>query len=123
MKNILVVDDNEDCLSLVKILLESEGMTAECAESGEDALRELSAKAFHLMVTDLNLPGIDGFAIVQQAMEIAPGMPIIMMTGETSPDITRLAVELGIVKVIFKPFTSHEMVTTIRDVLKTWTKL
>lgn len=114
MKNILLVDDNQDCLRLVKNLLEIEGMTVQSAESGEEALCELREKTFYLMITDLNLPGLDGFALAQKALEIAPCMPVIMITGSIAPGIPRLAEEAGIAKVLFKPFHPNEILAAIR---------
>lgn len=113
----MVVDDDQDCLRLVKNLLEIEGMTVLSAESGEDALCELREKTFYLMITDLNLPGLDGFALAQKALEIAPRMPVIMVTGSILPGIPRLAKEAGIAKVLFKPFHPNEILAAIREVV------
>ncbi len=116
--DILLVDDNQDCLELVKKVLENKGMTVHCVENGEIALCELRENTFYLMITDLSLPGLDGFALAQKALKIAPGMPVIMITGEKSPGITRLAEEIGIVKVLFKPFYPNEMLTTVREAVE-----
>ena len=117
MKNILLVDDNQDCLRLVKNLLEIEGMTVQSAESGEEALCELREKTFYLMITDLNLPGLDGFALAQKALEIAPGMPVIMVTGSIAPGIPRLAEAAGIATVLYKPFHPNEILAAVRNVV------
>lgn len=116
MKSVLLTDDDPDCQGIVKSLLENEGMTVQCAESGEEALGELRERTFDLLITDLNLPGLDGFGLSKKALEIAPYTPVIMITGDISPGIPRLAEEIGIKKVLFKPFNPTEILAAIRDV-------
>ena len=113
---ILVVDDDCDILSLVKQILVMEGMTAICATNAEDALRKLAEKTFHLMITDRNMPGLDGFALARKASLSAPLMPIVMMTGDLSPEIPRLAGEVGITKVLVKPIHVEVFLEVIRAV-------
>ena len=115
MQEILVVDDDRDNLVLVRHLLEYEGMTVYCVSSGEEALREIKKRSFLLMITDLNMPGLDGFELAKKTLEIAPHMPIIMSTGDMSPGIPLLAAEAGIVKVLAKPFRMDEMLEVVRE--------
>jgi DNA-binding response OmpR family regulator len=76
-------------------------------------------KNFSLMITDLCMPGMDGFELTRKVLEIAPQMPVIMDTGSISPKIIRLAKEIGISEVLAKPFHLKEMLNTIREVLRT----
>jgi response regulator receiver domain-containing protein len=78
MQEILVVDDDRQNLGLVRHLLENEQMTVQCATSGEEALRKLEKNTFDLMITDLNMPGLDGFELARKAAVIAPHMPIVV---------------------------------------------
>jgi CheY-like chemotaxis protein len=117
MEDILVVDDDRIILEVVKRILEREGIGALCVESGEEALEKLNERAFSLMITDLNMPGLDGLELSRIGLEIAPQMPIIMDTGSISPRITRLAKEIGISKVLSKPFLPKVLLETIRDVM------
>ena len=116
MEDILVVDDNRIMLELLKRILEREGFVAHCVESGEEALERIKERAFCLMITDFNMPGLDGLELARKGLEIAPQMPIIMDTGGISPKITRLANEIGISKVLTKPFLPNELLNAIRDV-------
>lgn len=113
MQEILLVDDDLGILHTSRDLLELEGMAVRCAESGKQALLELKEKSFHLMITDLNMPGMNGLELARKAAAIAPGMPIIMMTGDIPPEISRLA-EASIAAVITKPCYPIEMLETIR---------
>ena len=114
MKDILVVDDDRIVLGLVKRILEREGFVAHCVESGEEALEQIKEKTFSLMITDLNMPGLDGLELARKGLEIAPQMPIIMDTGRISPKIIRQANEIGIAKVLAKPFLLKELLQTMR---------
>jgi CheY-like chemotaxis protein len=119
MEDILVVDDDRLILEVVKLILEREGIVTHCVESGEEALEKLNERTFSLMITDLNMPGMDGLELARIGMEIAPQMPIIMDTGSISPKITRLAKEIGISKILSKPFLPIVLLETIRDVMGT----
>jgi len=116
MEDILVVDDDNIMLELVKHILEREGIAVHCAASGEEALEQIKVKTFSLMITDLNMPGLDGLELARKGLEIAPQMPIIMDTGDISPKIIRQAKEIGISKVLAKPFLLKELLETIREV-------
>ena len=114
MQEILVVDDDCDNLSLIRQILEMSDITVVCAANAEDALLNLTGKTFHLMITDRNMPGLDGFALALKASVLAPLMPIIMMTGDISPEVPRLAKESGISTVLGKPFRPERILEAIR---------
>jgi CheY-like chemotaxis protein len=116
MKDILVVDDDSIMLGVIKRVLEREGFAAHCVASGEEAIAQIKERSFSLMITDFNMPGLNGLELARKGLEIAPQMPIIMNTGGISPLITRLAKEIGIVKVLAKPFLLTELLNTICDV-------
>ena len=116
MEGILVVDDERSNLDLIKHLLEEEGIKVQCAECGEEAIRMMKEKAFLLMITDLNMPGINGLELARKARIIAPHMPIIMNSGEMSPHIEHLAVAAGVTMVLAKPFRATEMLELVGKV-------
>jgi two-component system, cell cycle response regulator CpdR len=117
MEDILVVDDDNIMLQLIKRILEHEGIVAHCVESGEEALEKITERTFSLMITDFNMPGLDGLELSRKGLEIAPEMSIIMNTSGISPKITLQANEIGISKVLTKPFHLNELLNAIRDVL------
>jgi two-component system, cell cycle response regulator CpdR len=117
MEDILVVDDDKIMLEAVKRILEREGIVAHCVASGEEALEKMKERTFSLMITDLNMSGLDGLELARKGLAIAPQMPIIMDTGAISPKIIRLAKEIGIAKVFGKPFIVKELLETIREVI------
>jgi two-component system cell cycle response regulator CpdR len=119
MKDILVVDDDSLLLGVIKRILEREGFAAHCVESGEEAIAQIKERTFSLMITDFNMPGLNGLELARKGLEIAPQMPIIMNTGRISPIIIRLAKEIGIAKVLAKPFQLAELLKTISDAIGT----
>ena len=119
MEDILVVDDDRIILEVVRRILEREGFVAHCVASGEEAIKQIKERTFSLMITDFNMPGLNGLELARKGLELAPQMPIIMDTGGLSPNITLMAKEIGIAKVLAKPFLPAELLKSIREVIGT----
>lgn len=119
-EKILVVDDEEDLLELVKYNLEREGFQITCAESGEKALRSTRHEHPDLIVLDLMLPGIDGLEVARRLKQDqkTAGIPIVMLTakGEEVDIVTGL--ELGADDYITKPFSPRVLIARIKAVLR-----
>ena len=119
-EKILVVDDEEDILELVKYNLEREGFQITCAESGEKALKSTRHERPDLIVLDLMLPGIDGLEVARQLKQDlkTAGIPIVMLTakGEEADIVTGL--ELGADDYITKPFSPRVLIARIKAVLR-----
>ena len=115
-ERILVVDDEEDILELVRYNLAREGYHVAGALSGEDALRKARSQAFDLIVLDLMLPGIDGLEVTKilKANEKTRHIPIVMLTakGEEADIVTGL--ELGADDYITKPFSPRVLIARVR---------
>lgn len=119
-EKILVVDDEEDILELVRYNLSREGYKVICAASGEEGLMGAKAENPDLIVLDLMLPGMDGLDVTRRMKEndSTRKIPIIMLTakGEESDIVTGL--ELGAEDYITKPFSTKVLVARIRAVLR-----
>lgn len=85
---ILVVDDEPDILFFVVHALQCMGMTVACAGNGEQALSLLATRPFAVMLTDLNMPGINGPELARQARGLQPLLTIILGTGHLSRGYT-----------------------------------
>ena len=70
------------------------------------------------MITDLNIPGLDGLELSRKALLIAPYMVIVMCTGDITPEISYIAAEIGIMKVLAKPFNPDDMLEMVREVVR-----
>lgn len=117
---ILVVEDEEDILELVRYNLSKEGYTVETVTSGEDALKSASAAPPDLVLLDHMLPGLDGIEVCRaiKADLKTRGVPIIMMTakGEESDIISGL--EVGADDYVVKPFSPKVLIARVRAVLR-----
>lgn len=117
---ILVVDDEEDILELVRFNLDKENYDIVCAESGEKALELAGQDSFDLIVLDLMLPGLDGLEVTQKlkSSPTAKSIPIVMLTakGEEADIVSGL--ELGADDYITKPFSPRILLARIRAVLR-----
>jgi DNA-binding NtrC family response regulator len=113
-KGVLIVDDEPRILKLAMSFLERRGMEVSCATCGEEALRLVNEKNFSLMITDLHMPGMKGFELAVKVRELAPEMPIFMITGDISGETHSLARKAGILKVFAKPVRFMEIMETAR---------
>jgi two-component system phosphate regulon response regulator PhoB len=118
--HILVVDDEEDILELVRYNLEKGGFQVSCAETGTDALRKARAELPDLILLDLMLPGLDGLEVTSLLKNDSKTrhLPIIMLTAKGSEaDIVR-GLEAGADDYIAKPFSPKVLVARARAVLR-----
>lgn len=119
-EKILVVDDEEDILELLRFNLSREGCQVFCASSGEEALRLVRSEIPDLMVLDLMLPGIDGLEVARRLKSDpnTKNLPVVMLTakGEEADIVTGL--ELGADDYVTKPFSPRVLVARVRAVLR-----
>jgi DNA-binding response OmpR family regulator len=114
----LIVDDEPLILSLVKEFLQSIGYTCATALSAEQALELLSGNSFSLMMTDLQLGGMDGLTLTKLTKKTHPSMPIIVMTGYTEDHSFDEAIAAGAADFLKKPFTMNEVRTRVGLVMR-----
>jgi len=118
-ENILIVDDEEDVLELVRYNLDKSGYHTGTATTGEEALTKARAKLPDLMILDLMLPGIDGLEVCRKLKSDSKtqNIPIIMLTakGEETDIVTGL--ELGADDYVTKPFSPKVLVARVRRIL------
>lgn len=119
-ETILIVDDEEDILELIKFNLKGEGYNILQAMTGEEGIKIAKQSGPDLMVLDLMLPGIDGLEVTRYLKnnDATTDIPIVMLTakGEESDIITGL--ELGANDYISKPFSPRELTARIRAILR-----
>jgi len=119
-ESILVVEDEEDILELVRHNLTKEGYQVTCAASGEEGLRAANVKRPDLVLLDLMLPGIDGLEICKtlKADNETQAIPVVILTakGEETDIVTGL--ELGADDYIVKPFSPKVLIARLRAVLR-----
>lgn len=118
--HILVVDDEEDILSLVEYNLKKSGFQVTCVMSGEDAIKTATSLKPDLILLDLMLPGVDGLEVcgILKNNPISKQIPIIMLTakGEES-DVVR-GLEMGADDYVTKPFSPAILIARTKAVLR-----
>lgn len=123
-EKILVVDDEEDILELVRYNLSREGYQVVGTLSGEEALKKARSEAFDLIVLDLMLPGIDGLEVTKKLRDNDKPrhIPVVMLTakGEEADIVTGL--ELGADDYITKPFSPRVLIARVRTALRRQTR-
>lgn len=115
MQRILIVEDKESLGLMLKEAVEADGLEAEIASSGSDAMRRLAEGRRYLVVlSDMRLPGADGIAVLRQAKESDPDCPVIMMTAFGTIENAVEAMRLGAFDFIQKPIDVDHLLLLLR---------
>ncbi len=114
---ILVVDDEADLVSVLRLGLEIEGFEVIEASDGEEGLRKAREEHPDLMVLDLMLPKLDGYKVCRSLKfdERFKNLPILILSARTGEQDRRLALDLGANAFISKPYDMRSLVGTIRE--------
>ena len=115
---ILVVDDELGIRTLLSDVLNIAGYQVTMAADGLDALNQIRNNKFDLILLDVNLPKVDGFAILEKIRSSAPTQPIIMISARTERDDVTHGLRLGADDYIRKPFGVEELVLRIENRLR-----
>lgn len=122
MKSVLVVDDSATTRSLIKAVIDDLGeeMNVVDAGSGFEALRLLPQHAFDLILTDINMPDINGLEFTSFVKNDTRYLhiPVIMVSTEKSREDIEKGLALGATAYVTKPFRTEELQETIKKVLK-----
>jgi nucleotide-binding universal stress UspA family protein/ActR/RegA family two-component response regulator len=113
---ILVVDDELIVRDSIKEWLEDEGYTVDMAESGPEALDKLSIQPYHLMLTDIKMPGMDGVELLKRAHKSFPDLTVIMMTAYATVETAIEALKIGALDYLLKPFDPEILVDKVFQV-------
>lgn len=119
MKIILTVDDSPSMRQMLAYVLTSNGYTVIEAEDGEQALELAKANKADLVLTDQNMPKLDGIGLIK-ALRHLPGyktVPIMMLTTESSQALKQQGREAGATGWIVKPFDPEKLLEMLRRVL------
>jgi CheY-like chemotaxis protein len=112
----LVVDDDPEVRGSVRVLLEAYGYAVREAEDGRAALNDVEIAPPDLILTDIYMPGSDGFEVINELREIRNDIPVIAMSGGSKSlglDQLELAEKLGAVGIIDKPFRDSNLLEMI----------
>lgn len=116
MTRILAVDDSRTMRSMVMAALVGAGFVVEVAEDGVDGLEKLEAAGPDLIITDINMPRMDGFGFIEGVRKLAKWktVPILVLTTEAGDTLKARARDAGATGWIVKPFDEEKLVSVIQ---------
>lgn len=108
---VLVADDEEVIRELLRRRLALEGFEIETAEDGEEALARVAARFVNVVLTDVQMPGVDGIEVLKRVKASSPATKVIIMTAYSSMKTASDAVRLGAYDYLQKPFEHVDAVS------------
>lgn len=119
-KKILVIDDDQDILKLIKIILENEGYDVGTATTGEDGIKFAIQEMPDLILLDIMMPVMDGWEILKMLHtdESTRKIPVAMLTCKTDVKNKLIGLQEGAIDYITKPFSPEELMTRVGDIFK-----
>ncbi len=115
---ILVIEDEKNMREILKMLLEEEGYDVSVAGDGNEGLDWLNRDIFDLVITDIKMPGVDGFHILKKAQEVSPETLVIMITAFGTTESAVEAMKFGAYDYIHKPFKIDEIRLVVKNALE-----
>lgn len=115
--NILTVDDSASIRMTTRIALTNAGYQVTEAVDGTDGLAKLNAGAFDLVITDLNMPNMDGLTMIRELRKTHVGIPVVFLTTESDGEIKQQAKAAGATGWLTKPFDPESLVKIAKKVL------
>nr|WP_277817313.1 response regulator [Pseudoroseomonas aerophila] len=118
-KTILTVDDSASLRQMVRMTLTGAGYGVVEAEDGVDGLAKANARTVDMVVTDLNMPRMNGLGLITELRKLPAyrGVPILFLTTESDAGIKAQAKAAGATGWITKPFQQEQLLTVVRKVL------
>ncbi|NMB63117.1 MAG: response regulator transcription factor [Chloroflexi bacterium] len=115
---VLVVDDEENIQDIARMYLEQEGYTVQCVGDGNEAVKNTRTMHPALIILDIMLPGMDGFAVCRTIRNENNEVPVLMLTARDDDIDKILGLELGADDYMTKPFNPRELVARVKAVLR-----
>lgn len=115
---VLIVDDDEAVLTMLRKVIESNGIQAHTAVSGEEALEKIAAEHYDLILLDVNLTGMDGFQVVQNIRGRSIKTPIIIVSGRKEDFDTLYGLDIGADDYITKPFNPITLGAKVKALIR-----
>jgi DNA-binding response OmpR family regulator len=118
MAKILVVDDDAALLDVLAMALQDAGHTALTASDGRAGLSRIDADRPDLVISDVNMPHVDGFTLCRKLREVRNGVPIVLLTSRTDELDEALGLELGADDYVAKPFSTRVLLARVAALLR-----
>jgi DNA-binding response OmpR family regulator len=116
--HVLVAEDDVPLANFLRRQLESESYDVNLVQDGEAAAEVVAREKYHLLILDLNLPKMDGVAVLNQVRPKQPQLPILVLTGRTEVEDRILSLDSGADDCLLKPFSFSELTARVRALLR-----
>lgn len=115
--DILVAEDSEETAALIKFALEKSGYTVRVAQDGIEALRQIEEKIPDLLITDIMMPGLNGFELMSEISNKKLKIKTIVLAVQKSDEDIVRGLGHGAVDFVQKPFSPKEMIARVKSAL------
>ena len=115
--NVLVVDDNESVREVLTIMLSRRGHRCESASNGIEAMQKVKQSNFDAVITDLQMPEMDGIVLMRELSHHFPDLPVMIMTGQPDDSLVESAMSAGARGLLSKPFEISELMMRLHQML------
>jgi CheY-like chemotaxis protein len=118
-KRILIVDDEEDIVNLVRMILEDAGYSVDAVTDGRDALKKVAAHSFDLILLDIMMPFMSGWEVLERmrSREETKTIPVALLTARASPREDNQPYPTDYCEYITKPFEPDDFLRRIQQIL------
>ncbi len=114
---ILVIDDDEIARDVVVSLLAKEGFSVDSARDGLEGIAAVKRSEYHLVITDLKMPGVDGIEVLKSVRNLSPSSSVVILTAYGTLDNALEAMRLGAYDYITKPFKLQELLIVVGNAM------
>jgi CheY-like chemotaxis protein len=117
MNKILIVDDSKDIRDILSKMLSLMGFEAAVASNGNEALNLFLTNSFDLVLTDLEMPDLDGWTLALHIKDKSPNTPVVLITGSEKEAVMERLEGSSIDSILFKPFMLEDIQKTVQTML------
>ena len=117
-QRVLLVEDEEHLLNTIKLNLELEGLSVNAIDNGRKAIEEFKKQAFDLVILDVMLPEMDGFAICKEIRKKNTIVPVLFLTAKGMGEDRVQGLKIGADDYMVKPFNLEELMLRVHNLLK-----
>ena len=112
---VLVIEDDLSCQRLLQIYLQRAGADCECCYDGKSGLEKALENNYDLIIVDINIPKLDGFAVATRLKDESDKTPLVAITAIHIEDLEKNALKVGFSEYLQKPLTENDIVRIIRQ--------
>ena len=116
-ENVLLVDDNELLMSGMKRYLEKDFVHVASSIDGEEAIMNIQKHLYHVIILDINLPGVNGWTVLEYIKKNSPNSRVIIITSDEEGSIRQDAIQRGACECMGKPFALDELKSVLLNII------